>query len=208
MPKGTEATIFSTVESDAYVWGQQGGKFGRWPNSLIGGGTSQSTNQTISTTTGLSFPATQVPSADPNTLDDYEEGTWTPTIKINGATVANMTYDSANTYGFYTKIGNCVFIDGRITLTSTGTGTGSIVDIYGLPFQLKSALGSVEFCLRTNSVTIVGQAFGQLAATQTYIRLIAQNNGVGSQFDQASTGSNVNYLTNTSSIRFSFHYIV
>ena len=30
---------------------------------------------------GISFPATQSTSTDANTLDDYEEGTWTPDRK-------------------------------------------------------------------------------------------------------------------------------
>jgi len=34
----------------------------------------------------IKFPATQNSSADANTLDDYEEGTWTPTLP-NGGTV-------------------------------------------------------------------------------------------------------------------------
>jgi hypothetical protein len=50
---------------------------------------------------GVTFPATQVPSADANTLDDYEEGTWTATA-VNG----NLTLTS--NVGRYTKIGNTV----------------------------------------------------------------------------------------------------
>lgn len=37
MPKGTEAPTFSSVATDGYVWGNQGGVFGRWPVSLVGG---------------------------------------------------------------------------------------------------------------------------------------------------------------------------
>lgn len=62
------------------------------------------------------FPATQVPSADANTLDDYEEGTWTPTP-------TNLTVVGTPTYtGRYTKIGRIV--NARILVTST-TNTSS-----------------------------------------------------------------------------------
>jgi hypothetical protein len=49
---------------------------------------------------GIKFPATQVASADANTLDDYEEGTWTPN-QGPGLTVVG-TFASS---GSYTKIG-------------------------------------------------------------------------------------------------------
>tara|TARA_R110000796_G_scaffold41701_12_gene103219 strand:+ start:2306 stop:5599 length:3294 start_codon:yes stop_codon:yes gene_type:complete len=53
---------------------------------------------------GVNFPDTFANSADVNTLDDYEEGTWTPTFVIE--TGSNFSYDTQS--GFYTKIGNVV----------------------------------------------------------------------------------------------------
>ena len=79
----------------------------------------------------IGFPATQVPSANVNTLDDYEEGTWIPDLQFGGAKVG-ITYD-ADTIGTYTKIGNRVFITCRIILTSKGTSVGTVA-IYGIPF--------------------------------------------------------------------------
>src|SRR3569623_1696890 len=52
----------------------------------------------------LAFPATQNPSANANTLDDYEEGSWTPTVSFTGASTG-VTY-GGTTLGRYTKIGN------------------------------------------------------------------------------------------------------
>lgn len=66
---------------------------------------------------GVKFPAVQVPSADPNTLDDYEEGTWTPVISAGTGTI---TTSSAT--GIYTKIGRTVFVEISITITTNGTG--------------------------------------------------------------------------------------
>ena len=80
---------------------------------------------------GIQFPATQVPSADPNTLDDYEEGTWTPTLAFGGASVG-ITY-GGTTAGNYIKIGKLVFVDFRLTLTSKGSSVGDAT-IGGLPF--------------------------------------------------------------------------
>jgi len=77
---------------------------------------------------GITFPATQVPSADANTLDDYEEGTWTPTG--NG-----ITYSTAD--GSYTKIGRVVIA--RFTIVFPSNGSGSIARLFGLPFTSTSS---------------------------------------------------------------------
>jgi hypothetical protein len=79
----------------------------------------------------IKFPATVNISTDGTTLDDYEEGTWTPTFT---ATTTNPTVTYAATrYGHYTKIGKAVILQGRIGLSATSGGTGSL-RISGLPF--------------------------------------------------------------------------
>src|SRR3990167_910218 len=80
--------------------------------------------------TGLAFAATQVPSADVNTLDDYERGTWTPIIGGTGGQ-SGQAYSSQ--VGRYTKIGRLVFIAVSAQLSTEGTITGS-AQISGLPF--------------------------------------------------------------------------
>jgi hypothetical protein len=79
---------------------------------------------------GVQFPATQSASADANTLDDYEEGTWTPTITFNGLSVG-VTYTTQ--LGRYTKIGNLVNASCYIILSSKGSSTGG-VSVNNLPF--------------------------------------------------------------------------
>lgn len=81
---------------------------------------------------GLKFPPTQVASADPNTLDDYEEGTWTPSL---GGTT---TYNARS--GSYTKVGRLVYI--RFNINVTAIGTGSTFEITGLPFSIDLSTGS------------------------------------------------------------------
>lgn len=77
---------------------------------------------------GITFPATQVPSADANTLDDYEEGTFTPTVK--GSTGAGTGTYTTQT-GHYTKVGNVVYF--KLTLVWTNSsGTGDL-NFGGLP---------------------------------------------------------------------------
>ena len=93
---------------------------------------------------GVTFPATQSPSSDANTLDDYEEGTWTPVI--SGSTIAG-TYQTATAVGTYTKIGNRIHIFCTVTMAAvvTGGGTG-YMRISGLPVgtaNAESATGAV-----------------------------------------------------------------
>ncbi len=65
---------------------------------------------------------TQNASSDANTLDDYEEGTWTPTITSDGGTITSSTF----TNGLYTKIGRIVCVSGLVTLTNVGTASGNL----------------------------------------------------------------------------------
>jgi len=82
--------------------------------------TTKDTNGIISVN-GIKFPATQSPSADANTLDDYEEGTWTPVV-TGSSTNPTITYNFQT--GTYTKIGNLVTASIQLGMTRTG-GTGN-----------------------------------------------------------------------------------
>jgi len=86
---------------------------------------------------GITFPATQSASSDANTLDDYEEGTWTPN-QGGGLTVVGAFSSS----GRYTKIGRQVFVYGFV-----GGATSCTVGVQGvitgnLPFTVGSAYGT------------------------------------------------------------------
>jgi hypothetical protein len=80
---------------------------------------------------GITFPATQSASSDANTLDDYEEGTWTPTIR---ASSTNPTVSYSVQAGVYIKIGRQVTVYGRIQTASISGGSGNAW-IGGLPFS-------------------------------------------------------------------------
>lgn len=82
-------------------------------------------------TAGIQFPATQKASSNANTLDDYEEGTWTPAIR--GALTAG-TYELATAEGGYIKIGKQVTLFARVVFAGsiTGGGTG-YMQITGAP---------------------------------------------------------------------------
>jgi len=90
-----------------------------------------SATELITASKGITFPATQVASADANTLDDYEEGTWTPS-QGGGLTLVGAFSSS----GTYVKIGRQVTARGRVDgATSVAYATGAVLTT--LPFTVK-----------------------------------------------------------------------
>lgn len=87
----------------------------------------------LTVSVGIKFPATQAASTDVNNLDDYEEGTWTPTLKGDTSPFASGQAYSVQ-LGQYQKIGRKVKCWGQITLTTKGTLSGTFVGIFGFPF--------------------------------------------------------------------------
>ena len=78
---------------------------------------------------GITFPATQSASTDANTLDDYEEGTFTP-VWTNLTVVGTPTYSA-----IYTKIGRKVFCEIGVASTVSTASTIDVTSFSGLPFS-------------------------------------------------------------------------
>jgi hypothetical protein len=148
---------------------------------------------------GITFPATQVASADPNTLDDYEEGTWTPALKFGGNSVS-MTGSYA---GKYVKIGKVVYYSASISLTAKGSSTGNTT-ITGLPFT--NASGGNENYATTiafmyNGASLTGPLMPRVGIGSTTIDVF-QNGATG-----YATVSQANF-NNTSQVQiFGFYFV-
>ena len=138
----------------------------------------------------IKFPATQAASADVNTLDDYEEGTWTPVVG------GSATYTTQS--GTYTKLGRFVFVRG--TLTINVLGTGSSYTISGLPFaSAATSAGSVGIWNNIATAAVfVGCNADAGASTITFRGWGAASTGVG-------TGT---VFGNSASVTFSCCYEV
>jgi hypothetical protein len=91
----------------------------------------------------ISFPSTQAASTDPNTLDDYEEGTWTPALTFSTPGNLSVTLDSA--VGAYRKIGSQVIVTCDIATSafSHSTASGNL-HITGLPFTSANTSGQTH----------------------------------------------------------------
>ena len=108
---------------------------------------------------GIVFPATQSASSDANTLDDYEEGTWTPTI-TGGTTAGSTTYSIQQ--GHYTKIGDTVQIFGYVVI-SAANGSGEL-RLGGLPFTTSNVVYS-HVAAQTGNLALTANNYCSLAET-------------------------------------------
>lgn len=88
---------------------------------------------------GITFPATASLSADPNTLDDYEEGTWTSSI--TGLTLGNATSVAFQ----YTKVGQIVTLTFGFVWGSTTSSSG--IWEFSVPFVASTGGGGTAYML-------------------------------------------------------------
>lgn len=154
--------------------------------------------QTLSVN-GITFPATQVPSGDANTLDDYEEGTWTPTIRGFSTEFASVTYTEQK--GRYTKIGKLVTCQGQVVWSSKSGGSG-VFCMAGLPFSSSDGSGQALANIQEyNGFTFSGrtQLGGEIFSSIVYF--IASGTGI------APVGQDVSNVASSGYFYFSFSYI-
>jgi hypothetical protein len=126
---------------------------------------------------GITFPATQSASTDANTLDDYEEGTFTPVLTgTNGGTA---TYSVQ--VGRYRKIGSFICVWARVDLATVGTLNGFIT-VDNLPFasQNTTYYYNVGTALLENT-TFTGSpvSFMNPNSTNAYFHLSVSGAAVG-----------------------------
>jgi len=124
-------------------------RFDGTSGKLIQKSTAGVTDAGFLTANGLTFPSSQVSSADLNTLDDYEEGVWTPqysSIDITNGDIT-ITYGASSRIGYYRKIGAVVFFNLRLSTNSvTVTSGANDLSISGFPFaNLSSTSASAVF---------------------------------------------------------------
>jgi len=130
---------------------------------------SLSGGSTTATGTGIAFPAVFNASSDVNTLDDYEEGSWSPTF--SGFTIGNAT---ATAYE-YVKIGRICLATVSFVWGSTSTSSGN----WGitLPFTAANSGGGAAYALDNGSAEY---AFSVIVETATYGTELRIGDGTGS----------------------------
>ena len=171
-------TVSTSTTTGAIV---SGGGLGVWSDAYIGGNLSVAGGQ-------IKFPATQSASTDANTLDDYEEGTWTPVLKFGGATTG-ITYSQQN--GSYIKVGKNVFITLYILLSSKGSATGA-VSITGLPFSNAFSPAVVGSCGFDVNYTLTANSGLYSLTDSSSAQLLLRSHGASNYSDLSNTNFNNN----------------
>tara|TARA_R100001369_G_scaffold88380_1_gene124878 strand:- start:330 stop:2066 length:1737 start_codon:yes stop_codon:yes gene_type:complete len=149
---------------------------------------------------GISFAANaHAPGMSSELLDDYEEGTWTPTITFGGGSTS-LTYDLQ--VGTYTKIGDLVTAACWCDLSAKGSSTGDAV-LAGLPFTSRNLTGNLSAAtLRVSNISFADIPMGyNLSNTATITLQESTNAGTVTNL----TNSN---FANTSQIMMSVAYRV
>jgi hypothetical protein len=134
-PSGDNNTGIFFPSPDTIAFGEGGVEGFRLDSSgrlLVGITSADPNGGRLQLSGGITFPATAVAASNANTLDDYEEGTWTPSFS---ATAVTFTYDSNYRAAIYTKIGRLVQFQFYLGITALSGTTANTIKVTGLPFQ-------------------------------------------------------------------------
>ena len=126
-----------------------------------------------------------------NHLDDYEIGTWTPTLIGSGS---NPTQSYATQLGTYVKIGNLVHCEFDVQMSASGISAGSGFLLVGsIPFQKSNVAQTYGMPASFGYSTNLGSSNptdAYMSQTTTYIYLMSRNSSAGSAYSQASAVEN------------------
>ena len=182
LAKGSDDEVL-TLASGVPSWAAAGGV--SWSGSTANGLATYGDASTIvaeSTATydGTTLTLTQsggglkmdgLNSADANTLDDYEEGTWQAVLSPGSGSITMGTNDT----GAYIKIGRAVFVSGTFNVDSVSTPGGGL-NLTGLPFtsgdvseQGERAIINVALFFTSSDMNGPVQGHISTSATQAYV---------------------------------------
>ena len=151
--------------------------------TIPSGGTIQ-VDGTLKAANGILFGTD---TAAANTLDDYEEGTWTPVLTFGGGSTG-ITYNTQA--GNYTKVGRIAVATINISLSSKGTSTGT--SEITLPFT-SASVGEQHFQPYLVNVTSTGN-----------VSLFARSSLASSRFVQFSDAGSATFMTDSNFANNSF----
>lgn len=148
------------------------------------------TLSSLLTTNGqIKFPGAHNPSADVNTLDDYEEGTYTP----NDQSGAGLTFTSVT--GAYVKIGRYVFASSGFTYPSTANGLTAVIG--GLPFTIQNVIPSSGGMINYCEESTVAQISPGANTTNWQPRLAGGGGMINSAFSLDIMRTSISYISSS-----------
>jgi|TARA_R110000850_G_scaffold276498_2_gene418736 hypothetical protein len=127
----------------------------------------------LTATSGINLGGT----AAANKLDDYEEGTFTPTI-FGSTTTGTPSYSSQ--VGDYTKIGDRVLFNILVQLSSGANTLGGDVKIGGLPFTAGSQSSPCSIGQAANLIITSGTSLAcEVKSSSSFINMLVFDSGGG-----------------------------
>jgi hypothetical protein len=154
-------------------------------SAVSGGGVLQISN-------GITFPATQSASSNANTLDDYEEGTFT--VTFTPATSGTITLSGIYNTLAYTKVGRLVTVTGELLVSSVSTPIGTSVTIGNLPFAASGASNAFASGFGILDLGTGGVAGARVPANNNYIDLRVNASTISTNYNIIVSFS---YMTST-----------
>ena len=182
---GTDSWYFNALTGGNHLWAFGEVEAMRLNANGLGLGVVPAAGRgALQLSSGINFPATQVASSDPNTLDDYEEGTWTGTLI--GATTNPTTPVTAT--GRYTKIGRQVSIQIHFSNVDT-TGASGQIKVTGSPFSSNSSVGSTGAIMMSSIGSFTGSPTAFIGTGTTEIEIYASSSAGAIGFVNHNAGA-------------------
>jgi hypothetical protein len=165
--------------------------------SVLGGASNRYTNLFLSG--GVYLGGT----GSANLLDDYEEGTWTPSFNI----VSAVTY---NREGFYRKVGGLVYVHARLFITdpSVISGESGGLRVEGLPFTNAGLEVIVPVAASRWGTATASNIFGTFSASNSYVDMHYDSWVTSTSLQDVDKTTIKTSGTNQNILRFSFSYPV
>jgi hypothetical protein len=180
------------------------------PSTRFGDQTIDNGNLVVGTAgKGMDFSANpHAPGMTSELFDDYEEGTWTPTLLASTTDFTSVSYFPGAVTGRYTKIGNLVNVQGsmRTVGITVGAAAGNL-RIGGLPFTAENVSFS-DSCISVSGVSGFatnqpsgGRVVGNTTQIELEYRATANGPTTAMGFAEANAGYNVNILNFSATYR-------
>ena len=201
-PTGDSNTGIFFPSADTIAFAEGGTEAMRVDSSgrlLIGTSSANANGGILQLSGGITFPATAVAASDANTLDDYEEGTWTPVYTGSGGSIGATAYTQQA--GTYTKIGRQVTAHMRVALSSKGSWTGTVI-FTGLPFTSANNSQQNMGSIWTELVTFADQINARVGPNEATIVPRILTSTTGGDYLQTSG------VTNTSTFYATVTYFI
>lgn len=192
----------STITSSKLAAGTAIANIGYTPHNPSSGSLQSYTgavtfNGVINTNGNIVFPGSANPSVDANTLDEYREGDFSPTLVP--ATIGGTPIVLSITAGKFIKIGRLVHVSIRMVVSSLGVGNSGSLKIGSLPFTINNSgnvINEYSPILTTNTTSM----------TNPYVNTIPNTLTLQITTD-GSTDATVSNLTGTSTLLINLTYI-